>query len=120
MIKINNGSFFFFFADDLDRYFVSFRNASRDDRLDRLSRLRMLEAIELRAMGWKQNDEISKYYQNKFVELEVLYTFMYAIADNAKYWSKIDIFYPRSEHFRKRSRSGHECWFWCSAIIIVP
>ncbi|KAM7313969.1 eukaryotic translation initiation factor 4E-binding protein Mextli isoform X2, partial [Ixodes scapularis] len=55
----------------LDCYFVTLRNASRDERLDVMDRLRLLEVIELRAMGWKFNENLEEYYKRKYIELEI-------------------------------------------------
>lgn len=60
------------FREELDCYFVTLRNASRDEKLDVTSRLRLLEVIELRASNWKCNENRTEYYRNKFLELEVL------------------------------------------------
>lgn len=57
--------------DQLDLYFNSLRNLTRDSRLDTLSRSRLLEVIELRAMGWLSTDELTSYhYQRNLIELE--------------------------------------------------
>ncbi|CAN8024608.1 unnamed protein product [Ixodes persulcatus] len=57
--------------EQLDCYFVTLRNASRDERLDVIDRLRLLEVIELRAMGWKSNENIEEYYKRKYIEHEI-------------------------------------------------
>ncbi|CAN7991707.1 unnamed protein product, partial [Ixodes hexagonus] len=59
------------FKEQLDCYFVTLRNASRDERLDVIDRLRLLEVIELRAMGWKSNENLEEYYKRKYMELEI-------------------------------------------------
>ncbi|KAG1686336.1 Eukaryotic translation initiation factor 4E-binding protein Mextli [Nymphon striatum] len=66
------GDYYIAYDYQLDRYFVTFRDASRDDKLDTLSKLKFLEIIELRARGWKQNDQINNYYLSKFTEIENL------------------------------------------------
>lgn len=50
--------------DILDRVFVIFRNASQSERLNIMVRLKLLELIELRAKGWKE-DGTSSYYKIK-------------------------------------------------------
>uniref|UniRef100_T1J289 K Homology domain-containing protein n=1 Tax=Strigamia maritima TaxID=126957 RepID=T1J289_STRMM len=60
------------FKDQLDRYFIVFRNASRDNRLDKLSKLRLLEIIELRASGWRYNENVINYYKIKYQECDGL------------------------------------------------
>ncbi|CAN7981035.1 unnamed protein product [Ixodes pacificus] len=57
--------------EQMDCYFVTLRNASRDERLDVIDRLRLLEVIELRAMGWKSNENLEEYYKRKYIELEI-------------------------------------------------
>ncbi|XP_029834459.2 eukaryotic translation initiation factor 4E-binding protein Mextli isoform X1 [Ixodes scapularis] len=59
------------FKEQLDCYFVTLRNASRDERLDVIDRLRLLEVIELRAMGWKSNENLEEYYKRKYIEHEI-------------------------------------------------
>lgn len=54
------------FKEQLDCYFVTLRNASRDERLDVTNRLRLLEVIELRAMDWQPNENIDEYYRQKY------------------------------------------------------
>ncbi|XP_035205036.1 eukaryotic translation initiation factor 4E-binding protein Mextli-like, partial [Stegodyphus dumicola] len=56
--------------DAVDRYFSTLRNAAREDRLDIISRLKLLEVIEIRAMGWKTNENLTNYYNSKIQELE--------------------------------------------------
>ncbi|XP_067122186.1 eukaryotic translation initiation factor 4E-binding protein Mextli isoform X2 [Centruroides vittatus] len=58
------------YKEQLDRYFVTLRNASRDERIDILCRMRLLEVIELRAMHWKINENVTNYYKQKLQELE--------------------------------------------------
>ncbi|KAL3207161.1 hypothetical protein MRX96_010476 [Rhipicephalus microplus] len=53
----------------MDCYFVTLRNASRDERLDAIARLRLLEVIELRASGWKGIDLV-EFFKCKFAESE--------------------------------------------------
>lgn len=50
--------------DILDRVFVIFRNASQNERLNIMMRLNLLELIELRARGWK-DDGTDPYYKIK-------------------------------------------------------
>lgn len=57
--------------DQMDLYFNSLRNISRNVRLDALSRARILEVIEMRAGDWTLTNTIADYYQKKFVELEM-------------------------------------------------
>ncbi|XP_050028155.1 uncharacterized protein [Dermacentor andersoni] len=57
------------FKDQLDRHFVTLRNAARDDGLDSVGRLRLLEVVELRAMGWQSDKSDAGYYARKFEEL---------------------------------------------------
>ncbi|CAN8014601.1 unnamed protein product [Ixodes persulcatus] len=59
------------FKEQVDCYFVTLRNASRDERLDAMDRLRLLEVIELRAMGWESNENLEEYYKRKYTELEI-------------------------------------------------
>ncbi|XP_065299449.1 serine-rich adhesin for platelets-like [Dermacentor albipictus] len=59
------------FKDQLDRHFVTLRNAARDDGLDSVGRLRLLEVVELRAMGWQSDKSDTGYYARKFDELGV-------------------------------------------------
>lgn len=62
--------------DTLDRAFVSFRNASQDDRLSIMTRLNLLELIELRAKGWQSTDDINQYYRQKASTFEVIKQFL--------------------------------------------
>lgn len=55
--------------DTLDRAFVTFRNASQDERLNIMTRLNLLELIELRAKSW-QDDGINTYYKHKATNVE--------------------------------------------------
>jgi len=56
--------------DALDKYQVFLRNACRDGTLDLVARLQLLEIIELRAMKWKPNDNVTNYYRNKMLQVE--------------------------------------------------
>lgn len=56
---------------DLDRYFVVLRNAARDERIEALCRLHLLEIIELRASGWKGNENLDNYCRHKLSESDV-------------------------------------------------
>ncbi|XP_013783796.1 eukaryotic translation initiation factor 4E-binding protein Mextli-like isoform X1 [Limulus polyphemus] len=60
------------YKEQLDRYFVTLRNASREERLNELCRVRLLEVIELRAMMWKTNDNLNNYYKQKIIHVEGL------------------------------------------------
>ncbi|XP_055371855.1 eukaryotic translation initiation factor 4E-binding protein Mextli isoform X2 [Condylostylus longicornis] len=55
--------------DTLDRAFVTFRNASQDERLNIMTRLNLLELIELRAKSWK-DDGANTYYKAKATNVE--------------------------------------------------
>ncbi|XP_077502799.1 uncharacterized protein LOC144113544 isoform X3 [Amblyomma americanum] len=70
LLKLKGASMESSFKDQLDCYFVTLRNASREERLDVVGRLRLLEVIELRAMGWKCNQNLTEYYKRTFAELE--------------------------------------------------
>nr|XP_054917658.1 uncharacterized protein LOC126546314 isoform X7 [Dermacentor andersoni] len=70
LLKLKGASMESSFKDQLDCYFVTLRNASRDERLDVIGRLRFLEVIELRASGWKCNDNLTDYFKCKLAELE--------------------------------------------------
>jgi len=54
----------------LDKYQVFLRNACRDGSLDLVARLQLLEIIELRAMKWKANDNVTNYYKTKMLQVE--------------------------------------------------
>ncbi|XP_077543044.1 uncharacterized protein LOC144155462 isoform X2 [Haemaphysalis longicornis] len=53
----------------LDCYFVTLRNAARDERLDACSRMKLLQMIELRGMGWKWNENIRDFYRKMILQL---------------------------------------------------
>lgn len=57
--------------DTLDRAFVTFRNASQDERLNIMTRLNLLELIELRAKSWHNSDGSKTYYKHKASNVEV-------------------------------------------------
>ncbi|XP_014674985.1 PREDICTED: uncharacterized protein LOC106815076 isoform X2 [Priapulus caudatus] len=57
--------------ENLDKYFLRLRNAAKLDKLDYMSRLRLLEIIELRAMGWNPTDTVNNYYKRRSAEVEV-------------------------------------------------
>ncbi|GFU25171.1 eukaryotic translation initiation factor 4E-binding protein Mextli [Trichonephila clavipes] len=59
-----------FHKEAVDRYFCTLRNACREERLDMISRIKLLETIELRARGWKRNENINNYFNMKIIELE--------------------------------------------------
>jgi len=56
--------------DVLDRYQVFLRTACRDGTLDLVARLQLLEIIELRAMKWKANENVTNYYKHKLLQVE--------------------------------------------------
>lgn len=58
--------------DTLDRAFVTFRNASQDERLSIISRMNLLELIELRAKSWQISDGINTYYKHKATDVTVV------------------------------------------------
>ena len=47
------------------------RASCKDDRLDLVSRLHLLEVIELRAMDWVGNENVTNYYKQKLAQIEV-------------------------------------------------
>lgn len=49
----------------------SIQKACKDDRLTLISRIYLLEIVELRAMEWKMDENVSKYYKQKLAHLEV-------------------------------------------------
>ncbi|KAL1124174.1 hypothetical protein AAG570_001944, partial [Ranatra chinensis] len=51
------------FSDQLDRAFVSFRNACRDEQLDISARKSLLYLVELRAMHWQSSNNLNVYYE---------------------------------------------------------
>lgn len=57
--------------DTLDRAFVTFRNASQDERLNIMTRLNLLELVELRAKSWLNSDGSKTYYKHKANNVEV-------------------------------------------------
>lgn len=57
--------------DTLDRAFVTFRNASQDERLNIMTRLNLLELVELRAKSWHNSDGSQTYYKHKANNVEV-------------------------------------------------
>lgn len=59
-----------FSKDTLDRAFVTFRNASQDERLNIMTRLNLLELIELRAKSWQISDGVNSYYKHKATNVE--------------------------------------------------
>lgn len=71
--------------DTLDRAFVTFRNASQDERLTIIARMNLLELIELRAKSWQISDGLNTYYQHKATNVgaadfckhsEIIYIFL--------------------------------------------
>lgn len=69
-LRINGPQLETIAKDTLDRAFVTFRNASQDERLNIMTRLNLLELIELRAKSW-QDDGINMYYKQKANNVEV-------------------------------------------------
>lgn len=57
--------------DTLDRAFVTFRNASQDERLAIIARMNLLELIELRAKSWQISDGLNMYYQHKATDVSI-------------------------------------------------
>ena len=49
---------------------VALRNACRDEELDLVSRVHLLEIIELRAMNWLPNENVSGYYKQKLSQID--------------------------------------------------
>ncbi|CAD7080085.1 unnamed protein product [Hermetia illucens] len=68
-LRINGPQLETIAKDTLDRAFVTFRNASQDERLNIMTRLNLLELIELRAKSW-QDDGINMYYKQKANNVE--------------------------------------------------
>jgi len=58
------------YKDQLDKLGVALRNACRDDDLDLVSRVHILEIIELRAMNWQPNENVTAFYKQKLAQLE--------------------------------------------------
>jgi len=58
------------YKDQLDKLGIALRNACRDDELDLVSRVHLLEIIELRAMNWQPNENVSTFYKQKLAQLE--------------------------------------------------
>ncbi|KAH7936566.1 hypothetical protein HPB49_001420 [Dermacentor silvarum] len=69
LLKVKGADMEPVFKDQLDRLFITLRNASRDDKLNAIGRLMLLELIELRAMGWQSDEDTMEYYDRKFGEL---------------------------------------------------
>ncbi|XP_022237714.1 eukaryotic translation initiation factor 4E-binding protein Mextli-like isoform X1 [Limulus polyphemus] len=70
------------YKEQLDRYFVTLRNVSRDERLNELCRMHLLEVIELRAMMWKMNDNFNNYYKQKIIQVETAGSAVSALTTN--------------------------------------
>ncbi|XP_076330328.1 eukaryotic translation initiation factor 4E-binding protein Mextli-like isoform X3 [Tachypleus tridentatus] len=70
------------YREQLDRYFLTLRNASRDERLNELCRMHLLEVIELRAMMWKTNSNFNSYYKQKITEVETVGSAVSALTTN--------------------------------------
>ena len=78
------------YKDQLDKLGIALRNACRDDELDlvsdvmgcdvmgwevlnslfQVSRVHILEIIELRAMNWQPNENVTAFYKQKLSQLE--------------------------------------------------
>lgn len=58
------------YKDQLDKLQVVLRNACRDESLDLVSRIHLLEIIELRAMQWMTNENVTNYYKQKLAQVE--------------------------------------------------
>merc|ERR1719350_1887291 len=58
------------YKDQLDKLGIALRNACRDDELDLVSRIHILEIIELRAMNWQPNENVTAFYKQKLSQLE--------------------------------------------------
>jgi len=58
------------YKDQLDKLGVALRNACRDEELDLASRVHLLEIIELRAMNWLPNENVSGYYKQKLSQID--------------------------------------------------
>lgn len=56
--------------DQLDRYFKTLRDAAREDNIEPMCRLKLLEIIELRAMGWRPSDNQANHYRSRLIEAE--------------------------------------------------
>jgi len=58
------------YKDQLDKLGVFLRNACRDEQLDLIARVHLLEIIELRAMNWQYNENVTAYYKQKLAQIE--------------------------------------------------
>lgn len=58
------------YKDQLDKLGIALRNACKDDELDLVSRVHLLEIIELRAMNWQANENVTTFYKQKLAQLE--------------------------------------------------
>merc|ERR1719228_463719 len=58
------------YKDQLDKLGNAQRNACKDDQLDLVSRVHLLEIIELRAMNWQANENVTAFYKQKLAQLE--------------------------------------------------
>jgi len=58
------------YKDQLDKLGVFLRNACRDEQLDLVVRVHLLEIIELRAMNWQYNENVTAYYKQKLSHIE--------------------------------------------------
>lgn len=75
-LKIHGSRLEVFYKDQLDKLQVHLRNACRDGRLDLVARLHLLEIIELRAMNWVINDNVTNYYEQELSQIEYDFTDM--------------------------------------------
>ncbi len=50
---------------------TSLKQACRVDTLNAASKLKLVEVMEIRAMGWKTNENVENYYRHKLAQLEV-------------------------------------------------
>jgi len=56
--------------DKVDRLQVCMRAACKDPHLDLVSRVHLLELIELRAMSWTPDQNVTNYYKQKLLQIE--------------------------------------------------
>lgn len=78
--------------DTLDRAFVTFRNASQDERLTIIARMNLLELIELRAKSWQITDGLNMYYKHKATDVQVSFKYLKLSVINSRiHWFQPDI-----------------------------
>eukprot|EP00095_Tigriopus_kingsejongensis_P004334 maker-scaffold1460_size40381-snap-gene-0.10 protein:Tk04334 transcript:maker-scaffold1460_size40381-snap-gene-0.10-mRNA-1 annotation:"PREDICTED: uncharacterized protein LOC409396 isoform X5" len=70
-LKLFGGQIEVLYRDQLNAAMLIIRNWCKDERLDLISRLYFLEMIELRAMEWKMDESVAKYYKQKLAHLEM-------------------------------------------------